>query len=94
MFAFTLIFLMVLAVLLMIITEILYKKRKEININLLLTPYFFFFLLILLFGNDNGVMEIYLNKQIFTLSLGFFSMHVMVTIININRMMKGYSKKE
>lgn len=80
---------MILATLLMIITWILFKRRKQKLITLLVIPYFFYFMTILLFGNEVKVLEVYINKQFFTLSLGFFSVHVMLTIFILTEMMKA-----
>ena len=79
---------MILATLLMIITWVLFKRRKQKLITLLVIPYFLYFLTLLLFGNKVEVLEVYMNRQIFTLSLGFFSVHVMLTIFILTEMMK------
>lgn len=80
---------MILATLLMIITWILFKCRKQKLITLLVIPYFLYFMTILLFGNEVEVLEIYINRQVFKLSLGFFSIHVMLTIFILTEMQKA-----
>ncbi|RBP62076.1 hypothetical protein DES36_11249 [Alkalibaculum bacchi] len=88
MYKIGLLLVMILATLLMIVTWTLFKRKKQKLVGLLLVPYCFYFLALLSFGTEIQVLEDYLNKQIYTFSLGFFYIHIMLTMMIITNMMK------
>ena len=88
MYKIGLLLVMILATLLMIITWALFKRKKHKVVSLLLVPYFFYFLILLSFGTEIQVLEDYWNKQIYTFSLGFFYIHIILTMMIIKNMMK------
>ncbi|WP_303863701.1 hypothetical protein [Alkalibaculum bacchi] len=88
MYKIGLLLVMILATLLMIVTWTLFKRKKQKLVSLLFIPYFFYFFILPSLGTEIQVLEDYLNKQIYTFSLGFFFIHIIFTMMIITNMMK------
>ena len=92
MFAGVFILLMIIAAIQMITAWFYFKKSRRILSSLLLVPYFFYFMVLLIYGNDVAVLEVYINRQIFVVSKGFFAIHVILNIFILAKMTEEFNK--
>lgn len=84
MFSITIIALLILALISMIATWVMYRRRQQRLYNLLIYPYAIYFFFMLIMGNES--LDIYINQQLFTVSLAFFAIYSSLTLLILSKM--------
>lgn len=85
MFRISIIALMLIAIVLITKAYISIKRNEQKIIGPLIVPFFIYHMIILISKNEGINYENYLDQQIFTFSLGFFSVYSMLTVFILRK---------